>query len=320
MLKKLITALISILDEAVEDGHITTNPARSRRMRVRVPKPKRTFLEIDELAAIEDAAKAQDTQLDSLVDPDADRRGPAAEIAALYAAGKRSKDIAVDLKLAKSTVSYHLRRLGIEPTAYLGRRALVTTLGRSGVRISELCDLRIGHIRLHDPRGARFHIPDSKTEAGVRDVEITPALTEDLIIHIDRLRRAGYPAGPDAWAFPNIRGGRISRQRAAELLADAATAATNRMQERGFPPLPHVTPHTLRRTYISIALLANNFDVLWVMNQVGHADSKMTLDVYAQLQQRVKRQHGAAFDDLVRKARETLGAANSDHVQEVIAA
>jgi hypothetical protein len=26
-----------------------------------------------------------------------------------------------------------------------------------------------------------------------------------------------------------------------------------------------------------------NFDVKWVASQVGHADSKMTLDVYAQL-------------------------------------
>ena len=42
------------------------------------------------------------------------------------------------------------------------------------------------------------------------------------------------------------------------------------------------------------------------MGQVGHADSKMTLDVYAQLQQRVKREHGRAFDTLVRQAREQL--------------
>jgi integrase len=64
--------------------------------------------------------------------------------------------------------------------------------------------------------------------------------------------------------------------------------------------------HTLRRTYISIALLANRFDVLWVMRQVGHADSKMTMDVYAQLQQRAERQHGEAFDALVRRARVRL--------------
>jgi hypothetical protein len=42
------------------------------------------------------------------------------------------------------------------------------------------------------------------------------------------------------------------------------------------------------------------------MDQVGHADSTMTMDVYAQLQQRADRQHGANFDRLVRRAREQL--------------
>ncbi|NLT05177.1 MAG: tyrosine-type recombinase/integrase [Solirubrobacterales bacterium] len=299
MLKKLITALTSILDEAVEDGHITTNPARSRRMRVHVPKPKRTFLEIDELAALEDAAASQERDPTRSTPDDGSTQ---AKVAKLHQDGKRPTDIAAQLGLAKSTVSYHLDQLGIQPQPYIGRKALVTTLGRSGVRISELCDLRIGHIRLHNASGARFHITDSKTETGIRHIEITPDLTETLIIHIDHLRRTGKPTAPDAWAFPNTRGGRLSRQRAAKILTDAAKAATRRVHARGNPPLPHVTPHTLRRTYISIALLANNFDVLWVMNQVGHADSKMTLDVYAKLQQRVKRQHGAAFDDLVREA------------------
>jgi hypothetical protein len=40
------------------------------------------------------------------------------------------------------------------------------------------------------------------------------------------------------------------------------------------------------------------------MSQVGHADSKMTMDVYAQLEQRVDRSHGESFDRLVRQARE----------------
>jgi hypothetical protein len=43
-----------------------------------------------------------------------------------------------------------------------------------------------------------------------------------------------------------------------------------------------------------------------VLRQVGHADSHMTMDVYAQLQQRAERQHGDAFDGLVRQARERL--------------
>lgn len=113
----------------------------------------------------------------------------------------RPQRIAFELGLSKATVSHHLSRLGVRPSPYLGRRAILTTLGRSGVRISELCDLRIGHLRLHDPAGARFQIPDSKTEAGVREVQASPDLVEQLVMHFDRLRRAGLPTGPDAWAF-----------------------------------------------------------------------------------------------------------------------
>jgi hypothetical protein len=52
--------LAAVLDDAIEDGHIDRNPARGKRMRVRVPKPQRTFLELDELPALIDAAAAQD--------------------------------------------------------------------------------------------------------------------------------------------------------------------------------------------------------------------------------------------------------------------
>jgi hypothetical protein len=78
------------------------------------------------------------------------------------------------------------------------------------------------------------------------------------------------------------------------------------------PQALQTTPHSLRRTYISIALLANGFDVKWVMSQVGHADSKMTLDVYAQLEQRVKHEHGVRFDALVRSAQTQLKGADMD--------
>jgi integrase len=113
---------------------------------------------------------------------------------------------------------------------------------------------------------------------------------------------------PDAYVVPNLRGGRIARQRVGEVLAEAGAEASETLRKRGLPRLPRVTPHSLRRTYISIALLANNFDIKWVMGQVGHADSKMTLDVYAQLEQRAKRDHGTSFDRLSRQARDLHGA------------
>ena len=98
----------------------------------------------------------------------------------------------------------------------------------------------------------------------------------------------------------------MDRQRVGEIVGEAAARASELLTARGLPSLPNTTPHSLRRTYISIALLANSFDVKWVMDQVGHADSKMTMDVYAQLQQRAKGDHGAHFDELVRQARVQL--------------
>jgi integrase len=219
----------------------------------------------------------------------------------------RASDIAADLGISKATVTYHLRRLQAEgPTTYIGRRAIVATLGGSGVRVSELCDIRIRDLRLHAASGEHFRILDAKTDAGVREVQVSPDLLEELVAHLDRLRRADLPTDPDAYLFPNVRGGRMNRQRANAIVREAAAMASSHLAARGLPALPNTTPHTLRRTYISVALLANRFDVLWVMRQVGHADSKMTMDVYAQLQQRAERQHGEAFDALVRRARARL--------------
>lgn len=306
-LRKLIGLLAAILDEAVEDELIERNPARGKRMRVRVPKPNRTFLELDELAGLIEAAASQD----AIPQPQGLRAGNStrAKVARLIAAGQAPSDIARTLAITKSTVTHHLRKLGVESfDGYIGRRAVIEILGRSGVRASELCDLRIRDVRLHDPNGARFRIRDSKTDAGVREVQMTPDLIEAFVEHLDRLRRAGLPTGPDDHAVPNRVGGRMSRQRVGQIVAHAAALATERNAARGLPPLPGTTPHSLRRTYISIALLANNFDVKWVMSQVGHADSKMTLDVYAQLEQRIQRDHGTRFDRLVRDARERLDA------------
>lgn len=306
-IRMIIDGLAAVLDEAIEDEYREDNPARTKRMRIKVPKPKRTYLEMDELAALLEAAKDQDVGLPDLSGLDLTEGTTAYRVARLAAAGQRPKQIAVELSVVKSTVTYHLTRLKIKVgTGYVGRRAICEILGRAGLRVSELCDLKIGSVRLHDPDGAQLRVIDSKTEAGVRIVIVTPDLAEVIIEHIDRLRRAGFPTGPDAYLVPNAKGGRISRQRIGKIVAAAAELASERLAAKGLPPLPHTTAHTLRRTYISIALLANKFDVKWVMDQVGHADSTMTMDVYAQLQQRVEREHGANFDRLVRRASEML--------------
>lgn len=62
-IRTLIETLAAILDDAIEDEYIDRNPARGKRMRVRVAKPNRSFLEMDELACLLDAAAAQDQPL-----------------------------------------------------------------------------------------------------------------------------------------------------------------------------------------------------------------------------------------------------------------
>ena len=310
-IKMVLDAYAAVLGEAVKDRYRSDNPGRSERMAIEVPKPERSFLEADELAALLDAARDQDIGLPDLAGVPVAAGGSAERVARLAARGSRPGQIAAELSLSKSTVTYHLRRLGVDlGRAYIGRRVTCELLGRAGLRVSEVCDLKIGRVRLHDGAGVRLRIVDAKTPAGERVVEGTPELAEVIARHLDRLRRAGLPTGPDDYLVPNARGGRITRQRIAKIVAKAAELASRRLVARGLPPLPHTTPHTLRRTYISLALLANGFDVKWVMLQVGHSDSKMTMEVYAQLQHRAERHHGANFDLLVSGGRErTAGLA-----------
>jgi DNA-binding transcriptional ArsR family regulator len=247
-LEKLTETLAAILDAAIEDEYIERNPARGRRMRVRAPKPPRTFVEMDELVALIDGAGEQDAAAPVIAlalgaNPGSTR----ARVADALARGQRPSEIAAAIGVSKSTVSFHLARLGARPASeYQARRAVCGTLARSGIRASELCDLRIGHVRLHDPGGARFRIPDAKTEAGVREVQMSPELVEEFVSHFDRLRRAGQPTDPEAYGFPNSRGGRLSRQRVAEIVRDAAEEASERLSARGLPPLPHTTPQKRR--------------------------------------------------------------------------
>jgi integrase len=302
-IKKLIDLLGAVLDEAVHHGFLASNPARGRRMRIKIRRPARSALEIDELAALLDAATALDHEARSALVPR--NVGLTTRLVELHLRrGRRPSQIAAELRLARSTVSWHLRRLGARPgQGYVARRAVCELLGRAGLRSSELCGLRIGDLRLDAPAGAHLRIRESKTEAGVREVQLSPALVDALRDHLEHLRAAGLPDGAEAFLVPSTKGTRLDTRRLRVFVAAACERANEVRAADGLPPLPAITPHALRRTYVSIALLANGFDVKWVMGQVGHADSRMTLEVYAQLMRRARREHGVNFDRLVREAR-----------------
>ena len=303
----MMRLLGQILAQAVKDKVRGDNPARDPELKIKVPKPARTFLEIDQLVMLLDAAHhlqrvPRSSKRAKLT------REQAAEIRARLKRGETQYALRLEHGLSAGSMS--MLAQGKTYTATndrIGWRALCAMLGYAGPRIAETLDILERDVRLHDPDGARLWIADSKTPTGVRHVEITPSLRDELLAYRADKVRHGHPIDPDTPFFCTPSGRRWDESNVRErILEPAVKLANERLTERGLPPLPHVTPHTLRRTYVSIMLLATNFDVTYVQHQVGHAESRMTLDVYAQLLDRRKRDHGAAFDALLADARGTL--------------
>lgn len=171
------------------------------------------------------------------------------------------------------------------------RRPLLATLTLAGLRISEALDLRWRDVNL---AARRLRVAASKTDAGVRKVDLTPALQELLAEYRDR---SPYTR-PGDFVFPTNAGKRDNPSNVRNRHLNSATKLANvDLQAAGREPMPNVTPHSLRRTFISL-LLAAGADVPYVMAQAGHTDPKMTLGLYAKVIAS-KTDHGAALDGIV---------------------
>ncbi|MFL5904301.1 MAG: tyrosine-type recombinase/integrase [Solirubrobacteraceae bacterium] len=133
-----------------------------------------------------------------------------------------------------------------------------------------LCNLRRRALRLHV---SRMDVQDATTPTGIREVDLTPTLIEELKAHRAWMERAGHDLAADAHVFQTSAGTPLRPNGVRRLLLTLAARTSKRREIAGLNPLPRVTPHSLRRTYISIMLLASGGDVEYVMAQVGHADA-----------------------------------------------
>ncbi len=140
----------------------------------------------------------------------------------------------------------------------------------------------------------RITVRESKTSAGVRQVDVLPAL-RDVLVMLER-------GGPNELVFPTSNGkthgpSNIRRR----VLAPAVKRANERLQDAGEVPLPErLTPHKLRHSYASL-LAALGIDPGAVMDQLGHTDPAFTLRVY---------RHGMRRDEASKRAlRELVGEA-----------
>jgi integrase len=171
------------------------------------------------------------------------------------------------------------------------RRPLLAVLVLAGLRISEALGLRWRDVNL---AGRKLRVAASKTDTGVREVDLTPTLQELLSEYRTRTRHND----PDDFVFPTAGGKQDSPSNVrGRFLAAAVEQASVELRRADREPIGAVTPHSLRRTFISL-LLAAGADVPYVMAQAGHADPKMTLGLYARVIAS-KADHGAALDGLV---------------------
>lgn len=183
------------------------------------------------------------------------------------------------------------------------RQPLLATLTLAGLRVGEALNLRWRDVNLG---AGHLQVADAKTPAGVRRVDLTPALRELLTEYRARARHTR----PSDYVFATepgygrtrgrqgatAGGGRDDEANVRRLLARAVKAANDELADS--QPIPAgLTPHSLRRTYISLQL-AGGADVRYVMGQVGHTDPGLTLRIYAQVID-ADRSHGAQVDELV---------------------
>ena len=148
---------------------------------------------------------------------------------------------------------------------WLGRRdhALLLTLIQTGLRVSELTNLRVHDVKL----GTAAHL--DVTGKGRKRRTVTLTRETQTVLRQWLIERQGQPEDP---LFPTRQGRPLSRDAVELLLAKHAGAAST-----SCPSLKtkHVTPHVLRHTN-AMLLKANDVDIATIALWLGHESIKTT--------------------------------------------
>jgi integrase/recombinase XerD len=155
-------------------------------------------------------------------------------------------------------------------------RAILELLYATGMRVSELCDLKLDDVHF-DEGYVRCFGKGSK----VRIVPFGDAARRSLDTYLTEVRPLLEKAGPARHVFLTTRGKPFSRKSLWQMVKDYARKAT--IDKR-------VSPHTLRHSFAS-HLLANGAPLRVIQEMLGHADIATT-QVYTHIDQhRLKSVH-----------------------------
>jgi integrase len=266
-INKVLAGVRQVLKEAKRRRLIDHNPLEDRECYLRSAAPTRSFLEVPQIMAVLDAARQLDREQLAF-----DWR----EVRAIRSSDEPATHIAARYGVS-DTLIRRIRRGEIwteERPREAGRLPVVATLLLAGPRILELSKLDRSDL---DLAARQIRMPRVKTAASERSVPMLPSLHEILLTQSAERRSRKAPAfltrngtrqHPD-----NIR---------ARLLAGVLERANTLLADRDEQPIPHMTPHTLRRTFASL-LAEIGVSPRRAMYLLGHTDPKFTMRVYQQV-------------------------------------
>jgi integrase len=155
-------------------------------------------------------------------------------------------------------------------------QALLATAVCAGLRIAELLALSWRDV---DLASGRITVRDSKTDAGLRVVDVWPELRDVLLDHKARSARTGAAD----YVFGTSSGKADTRSNISKRLRRAVARANAALEPTEVAAIADgLTPHSLRRTFCSLLYLRGE-DPVYVMEQMGHTDPKLALRIYAKV-------------------------------------
>lgn len=134
--------------------------------------------------------------------------------------------------------------------------------------------LRIGRRVVRLLKGTPVVKDDGKSKAASRTIRLTPGTVIELRTYRKRwlARKVAAPAWTGDLLFATRDGKPLSANNLRKVFDRLVKAAG----------VPAITPHAVRKTAITLAL-ANGASPKAVASRVGHADSRITLDVYSSI-------------------------------------
>jgi integrase len=188
-------------------------------------------------------------------------------------------------------------------------RPLFAVLAGAGLRISEALSLRWSSV---DLAVGTLHVIDSKTAAGIRSVDVTAAVREELVLW----RAESEFTESDDYVLPTSTGRKHNPSNLRrDVLRPAVETANERLGKDGIATISEQLGfHGLRRTYASLRCACGD-DIAYTSAQLGHEDPRFTLRCYAKATKRRERLSGPhlrAYDRAIEWARMGTNAAEAE--------